>query len=139
MTPNLLITGTIALVEFICLIITAVNVAKIKDVQCQPFQNKKPDYPDKVIELLQSIVSNQQHQSEDIKKMTEEMNLLRNAGIKPGMKSTDTAQHEELIKIHKEQTELLKKLLESSNGEDKKKMLEKLRQAAEIINNLEEN
>lgn len=125
----------IVIVNFICTIVCTVNVSKIKDVQCKPFQNKKPDYPDKVIELLQMIVSIQQHQTEEIEKVKQQLEIKNNGGTKPGMKPKETVHHEEMLKIHKEQTELLQKILEATNGEEKKKMQEKWRQAVDIINN----
>lgn len=123
------------IVMFICTIVCTVNVSKIKDVQCKPFQNKRPDYPDKVIELLQSIVSMQQHQMDELVKIRQLQEIANNGGTKPGMKPKETANHEEMVRIHKEQTELLQKILEATNGEEKKKMQEKWRQAVDIINN----
>lgn len=124
----------ITIVSFILLIVLAVNVTKIKNVQCRPFQNKKPDYPDKVIELLQSVVSMQQHQMQEMEKLRKELEVKNNDGVKPGMKQPATERHEEMIKIHKEQTELLKKILEASNGEEKRKLMEKWKQATDLIN-----
>lgn len=122
-------------VTFVCMIVNTINLSKIKDVQCKPFQNKKPDYPDKVIELLQTIVSMQQHQTEEIEKVKQQLEIKNNGGTKPGMKPKETVNHEEMVRIHKEQTELLQKILEATNGEEKKKMQEKWRQAVDIINN----
>lgn len=125
----------IVIVNFICTIVCTVNVSKIKDVQCKPFQNKRPDYPDKVIELLQSVISMQQHQMDELTKIRQLQEIANNGGTKPGMKPKETANHEEMVRIHKEQTELLQKILEATNGEEKKKMQEKWRQAVDIINN----
>ncbi len=124
----------ILLVCMIIIIVIAVSVTKIKNVQCRPFQNKKPDYPDKVIELLQSIVSMQQHQMDEIAKVRKEMEIKNNDGVKPGMKQPAAERHAEMVKLHKEQTELLQKILEASNGEEKRKLMEKWKQATDLIN-----
>lgn len=124
----------ITLISLICIIVIAVNITKIKNVQCKPFQNKKPDYPDKVIELMQSIVSMQQHQMQEIEKLRKEIEVKNNDGVKPGMKTPTTIHNEEMIKLQKEQNDLLQKILEVSNGEEKKKMMEKWKQATELIN-----
>lgn len=124
----------LTIISFVLLIVLAVNVTKIKNVQCKPFQNKKPDYPDKVIELLQSVVSMQQHQMQEMEKLRKELEVKNNDGVKPGMKQPAAERHEEMIKIHKEQTELLKKILEANNGEEKRKLMEKWKQATDLIN-----
>ena len=129
---NILIISSI--VSFVCTIIITGSIVKIKNVQCKPFQNKRPDYPNKVLELLQSIISMQQHQMQEFEKVRKELEVKNNDGVKPGMKKPDVAHHEEMVKIHKEQTEILKKILEATNGEEKKKMLEKWKQATDLIN-----
>ena len=105
-------------------------------VQTQPFQNKKPDYPDKVIELLQGIVSAEQHNTEEIHKLQQEIAKNNNGGTVPGMKSTDTTNQEQIIKLLKQQNEILIKILEATNGDEKKKLMEKWKQAQEIMNNM---
>lgn len=125
--------------EFICLIVIAVKVSKIKTTVCEPFQNKKPDYPDKVIELLQAIVSAEQHNAEEIKKVKGEIELIRNGGTKAGVKTKEQIRHEELMKAIEKQNEILQSILETTSGEEKKKMLEKWKQATEILNNLDSN
>ena len=57
-------------------------------VQTQPFQNKKPDYPDKVIELLQAVVSAEQHNTEEIHKLQAEIAKTNNGGTVPGSRSS---------------------------------------------------
>ena len=76
----------------------------------------------------------QQHQMQEFEKVRKELEVKNNDGVKPGMKKPDVAHHEEMVKIHKEQTEILKKILEATNGEEKKKMLEKWKQATDLIN-----
>ena len=122
--------------EFICLIVLAVKVSKIKTTVCEPFQNKKPDYPDKVIELLQAIVSAEQHNTEEIKKLKGEIDLMRNGGVTPGIKTKEQIRHEELMKALEEQNKLLQGILDTTSGEEKKKMLEKWKQASDLINNI---
>lgn len=122
--------------EFICLIVLAVKVSKIKTTVCEPFQNKKPDYPDKVIELLQAIVSAEQHNTEEIKKLKGEIELMRNGGVKPGIKTKEQIRHEELMKALEEQNKLLQGILDTTSGEEKKKMLEKWKQASDLIKNI---
>lgn len=131
-----LISIIVLITEFICLIVLAVNVSKIKTTVCEPFQNKKPDYPDKVIELLQAIVSAEQHNNEEIKKLKGEIELMRNGGVKPGIKTKEQIRHEELMKALEEQNKLLQGILDTTSGEEKKKMLEKWKQASELINNI---
>ena len=126
----------IIIIELICFISLAVNVSKITKVVTQPFQNKKPDYPDKVLELLQSIVSAEQHNTTEIQSLKAEMEKHRNNGTTPGMKSKDTANQEQIIKLLTQQNEILTKLLECTNGEEKKKLMEKWKQAQEIMNNM---
>ena len=132
-----LITLGIALTEFICIILTCIYVRRIMIVQTKPFQNKKPDYPDKVIELLQAIVSNQQHQENEIKKVKDELQLTRNGGVKPGIKTKEQIRHEELIVLLQKQNELLQGILDTTSGEEKKKLLDKWKQASELINSIE--
>lgn len=130
------IYAIIVLIEIICFISIAVNVSKITKIQTQPFQNKKPDYPDKVIELLQAIVSAEQHNTDEISALKSEMEKYRNGGTPTGMKSKDTANQEQIIALLKQQNEILTKLLECSNGEEKKKLMEKWKQAQDIMNNM---
>lgn len=105
-------------------------------VQTKPFQNKKPDYPDKVVELLQAIVSAEQHNTEEIHKLQQEIAKTNNGGTVPGMKTTDTANQEQIIALLKQQNDILVKLLEATNGDEKKKLMEKWKQAQEIMNNM---
>ena len=131
-------TGTIiaGLFQIICTIIVLVDVHKIMKVQTQPFQNKKPDYPDKVIELLQAIVSAEQHNTNAITALKYEMEKHRNGGVPEGMKTKDTSNQEEIIKLLRDQNDILIKLLEATNGDEKKKLMEKWKQAQEIMNNM---
>ena len=119
---------------FICIVVIAVNVSKIAKVQTQPFQNKKPEYPDKVIELLQAIVSGEQHNNDEIKNLKSELELIRNGGSRAGVKSPETIRHEELIALISKQNELLQKILDTTSGEEKRKLMEKWKQASDIIN-----
>ena len=120
----------------ICIIKIASDIHKIMKVQTQPFQNKKPDYPDKVIELLQAAVSAEQHNPEEIHKLQAEIAKTNNGGTVPGMKSTDTSNQEQIITLLKQQNDILAKLLEATNGDEKKKLMEKWKQAQEIMNNM---
>jgi hypothetical protein len=120
----------------ICIIKIASDIHKIMKVQTQPFQNKKPDYPDKVIELLQGIVSAEQHNTDEIHKLQQELAKNNNGGTVPGMKSTDAANQEQIITLLKQQNEILVKLLEATNGDEKKKLMEKWKQAQDIMNNM---
>lgn len=129
----------IAIVEFICFISVAVNVSKIMTVQCKPFQNKKPDYPDKVIELLQTIVVAEQNNTYEIKKLTGEVETIRNGGAKPGVKNQAAIQHEELMKAIQIQNEILQKILDTSTGEEKRKLMEKWKQASAILGEISDN
>ena len=122
--------------NFICILIITVNVNKIMKVQTQPFQNKKPDYPDKVIELLQAVVSAEQHNTDEVHKLQSEIAKINNGGTVPGMKSTDAANQEQIITLLKQQNEILVKLLEATNGDEKKKLMEKWKQAQDIMNNM---
>ena len=131
-----IITMIVGIVVIICYISLAVNVSKIMKVVTQPFQNKKPDYPDKVLELLQAIVSAEQHNTTEITALKSEMEKHRNGGTTPGMKSKDTANQEQIISLLKQQNEILTKLLECTNGEEKKKLMEKWKQAQEIMNDM---
>ena len=131
-----LLSIIVLITEFICFILIARDVSKIKTTVCEPFQNKKPDYPDKVIELLQAIVSAQQHNNEEIKKLKAEIELARNGGVKPGVKTKEQIRHEELMKAIDKQNELLQSILDTTSGEEKKKMMEKWKQASELINNM---
>lgn len=124
------------IVVVVCTILITYFVKKIKDVECKPFQNKKPDYPNKVIELLQNIHVTQQKQNEEIRKLKEELETTRNGGVKPGMKSKDTQHHEEIVKLHNQQIELLNKILDSTSGKEKEKLMEKWKQATELLNDL---
>ena len=126
----------IVLIQIICFISIAVNVSKIMKVQTQPFQNKKPDYPDKVIELLQAIVSAEQHNTSELQSLKAEMEKHRNGGAPAGVKNKDTANQEEIIKLLRDQNEILVKLLEATNGDEKKKLMEKWKQAQDIMNNM---
>ena len=130
--------GTIiaGLFQIICTIIVLVDLHKIMKVQTQPFQNKKPDYPDKVIELLQAIVSAEQHNTNEIKALKAEMEKYRNGGAPAGMKNKDTTNQEEILKLLRDQNDILIKLLEATNGDEKKKLMEKWKQAQEIMNNM---
>jgi len=123
-------------VVLICLIKIVADLHKIMKVQTQPFQNKKPDYPDKVIELLQAVVSAEQHNTDEIHKLQAEIAKTNNGGTVPGMKSQDTANQEQIIALLRQQNETLVKLLEATNGDEKKKLQEKWRQAQEIMNNM---
>ena len=122
------------IIIFICIVVIAVNVSKIAKVQTQPFQNKKPEYPDKVIELLQAIVSGEQHNNDEIKNLKAELELIRNGGSRAGVKSPETIHHEELIALISKQNELLQKILDTTSGEEKRKLMEKWKQASDIIN-----
>lgn len=124
------------IISMICLLAIAVNVSKITKIQTQPFQNKKPDYPDKVIELLQAIVSAEQHNTNEITALKAEMEKHRNGGTPAGVKNKDTANQEEIIKLLKNQNDILIKLLEATNGDEKKKLMEKWKQAQDIMNNM---
>ncbi len=124
------------IISMICLLAIAVNVSKITKIQTQPFQNKKPDYPDKVIELLQAIVSAEQHNTNEITALKAEMEKHRNGGAPAGVKNKDTENQEEIIKLLRDQNEILIKLLEATNGDDKKKLMEKWKQAQDIMNNM---
>lgn len=123
-------------VLLICSLKIVSDLHKIMKVQTQPFQNKKPDYPDKVIELLQGIVSAEQHNTEEIHKLQQEIARNNNGGTIPGMKSSDTSNQEQIIKLLKQQNEILIKILEATNGDEKKKLMEKWKQAQEIMNNM---
>ena len=125
-----------AIISVIISIVIATDVSRITKVQTQPFQNKKPDYPDKVVELLQAIVSAEQHNTNEITALRSEMEKQRNGGTVPGMKSKDTANQEQIIILLKQQNEILNKILECSNGEEKKKLMEKWKQAQEIMNDM---
>lgn len=127
----------ITLIEFIAIILIAHNVSKIKDIECKPFQNKKPDYPAKVLELLQSILVTQQNQSEEIKKLKSIVEISNNKGVIPGMKSKEASLLEEITQLHKQQIELLSKILNTTNGEEKKKLMEKWKQATDLLNDIE--
>ena len=135
---QLLSWGTIIsfIISMICLLAIAVNVSKITKIQTQPFQNKKPDYPDKVIELLQAIVSAEQHNTNEITALKAEMEKHRNGGAPAGVKNKDTTNQEEIIKLLKDQNDILIKLLEATNGDEKKKLMEKWKQAQDIMNNM---
>lgn len=135
---QLLSWGTIIsfIISMICLLAIAVNVSKITKIQTQPFQNKKPDYPDKVIELLQAIVSAEQHNTNEITALKAEMEKHRNGGSPAGVKNKDTTNQEEIIKLLKDQNDILIKLLEATNGDEKKKLMEKWKQAQDIMNNM---
>ena len=126
----------IIIVVVVCIILIAYYVKKIKDVECKPFQNKKPDYPNKVIELLQNILSAQQHQNDEIKKLKDELETARNGGVKPGMKSKETQHHEEIVALHNKQIELLNKILDSTSGKEKEKLMEKWKQATDLLNEI---
>ena len=128
----------VSIIEFIAIVLIAYNVSKIKDVECKPFQNKRPDYPMKVIELMQSIFSAQQKNNDEIKKLKSQLETANNGGVKPGMKSKELIQLEEIAELQKQQITLLTKIVDTSTGEEKKKLLEKWKQASEIINNLDE-
>ena len=133
---SMTITLIVFLIEIICWISIAVNVSKIMKTVTQPFHNKKPDYPDKVLELLQAVVSAEQANTNEIQLLKGEMEKHRNGGTVPGMKSKELTNQEQIIKLLIAQNEILTKILESSNGEDKKKMMEKWKQAQEIMNNM---
>lgn len=122
------------IIQIIGIIVLMVNVGKITKVQTQPFQNKKPEYPDKVIELLQAIVSGEQHNNDEIKNLKAELELIRNGGSRAGVKSPETIRHEELIALISKQNELLQKILDTTSGEEKRKLMEKWKQASDIIN-----
>ena len=126
----------IVLIQIICFISITVNVSKIMKTVTQPFQNKKPDYPDKVLELLQAIVSAEQHNTNEITALKAEMEKHRNGGAPAGVKNKDTANQEEIIKLLRDQNEILIKLLEATNGDEKKKLMEKWKQAQDIMNNM---
>ena len=128
----------ISIIEFIAIVLIAYNVSKIKDVECKPFQNKRPDYPNKVIELLQNINVMQQKQNDEIRQLKNQIAVSQNKGNQPGMKSKELLQLEEITKLHNQQIELLSRISDSASGEEKKKLLEKWKQATEIINNLDE-
>lgn len=129
----------VSIIEFVAIILITYNVSKIKDVECKPFQNKRPDYPMKVLELLESILTTQQRQTDEIKKLKSQIETTQNNGVRPGMKSKEVIQLEEIATLQKQQITLLTKMVESTTGEEKKKLLEKWKQAAEIINNIDEN
>lgn len=122
------------IIIFICIVVISVNVSKIAKVQTQPFQNKKPEYPDKVIELLQAIVSGEQHNNDEIKNLKAELEMIRNGGTRAGVKSPDAIRHEELIALISKQNELLQKIVDTTSGEEKRKLMEKWKQASDIIN-----
>ncbi len=122
------------IIIFISIVVIAVNVSKIAKVQTQPFQNKKPEYPDKVIELLQAIVSGEQHNNDEIKNLKAELELIRNGGSRAGVKSPETIRHEELVALISKQNELLQKILDTTSGEEKRKLMEEWKQASDIIN-----
>lgn len=124
----------VLIVEIICFISITANVSKIAKVQTQPFQNKKPEYPDKVIELLQAIVSAEQHNNDDIKSLKAELEMIRNGGARAGIKSPEAIRHEELISLISKQNELLTKILDATTGEEKRKLMEKWKQASDILN-----
>ncbi|MBQ9385216.1 MAG: hypothetical protein IJT87_13375 [Ruminiclostridium sp.] len=128
------IYAIIIVIEFICIIAIAINLSKITKIQTQPFQNKKPEYPDKVIELLQAIVSAEQHNNSELQSLKSEMELLRNGGTKPGIKNKETIHHEEIVTLIKAQNDLLQKILDTTSGEEKKKLAERLKQATDILN-----
>lgn len=133
------IIAIIVITQFVCTILITINVNKIKDVECKPFQNKRPDYPMKVIQLMESLLSAQQKNNEEIKNLKSKLETSNNGGVKPGMKSKELIQLEEIAKLQQQQITLLTKIVDSSTGEEKKKLLEKWKQAAEIINNIDEN
>ncbi|MBR5088147.1 MAG: hypothetical protein IK093_01825 [Ruminiclostridium sp.] len=135
-TTTLITTAIIGLIEIICWISIAVNVSKIMKTVTQPFQNKKPDYPDKVLELLQAIVSAEQHNTSEIQSLKNSMEKYQNGGTVPGMKSKETANQEQIIELLKKQNDILTKLLECTNGDEKKKLMEKWKQAQDIMNNM---
>lgn len=120
----------------VCIILIAYNVKKIKDVECKPFQNKRPDYPNKVIELLQNILVAQQKQNDEIRKLKDELETAKNGGVKTRMKSKETQHHEEIVQLHNKQIELLNKILETTSGEEKKKLMEKWKQATDLLNDV---
>ena len=117
-----------------CIISLTVNVSKITKVQTRPFQNKKPEYPDKVIELLQSIVSAEQHNNDELNNLKAEIEKIKNGGTRNGVKSPEMKRHEEIIELLTKQNELLQQIVDSTSGEEKRKIAEKLRQATEILN-----
>lgn len=127
----IIIYGIIQIIGIISLMI---NVKKIAKVQTQPFQNKKPEYPDKVIELLQGIVSAEQHNNSELQNLKAEMEMIRNGGTRSGVKSPEAIRHEELTALIIKQNELLQKILDTTSGEEKRKLMEKWKQASDIIN-----
>ncbi len=135
METALIIYLILLIISFVCSIKSTLDINRIKNFLVQPFKNKTTNYPEKMIELLQGCVLNLQHNRDEIKELKNEVALIRNGGTMPGMKSKTDVHNEEMIKLIKEQNELLRKIYLSSSGDEKKRLAEIIKQATDIINN----
>ncbi len=131
----IIILSATSIISTICIISLSLELSKIKKFMMQPFDNKTTNYPDKTLELLQACVLNLENSNNEIKNLKNEIAKIKNDGATPGMKSKTDIHNEQLLKLIKEQNELLQKIYNYTSGEEKKKLAEIIKQASEIMNN----